>query len=444
MTDISMTQALIAKLLTNIGSRSEVEQYLRYYASTEPQKFAIVKASGQVLEQSRDDLVSSLAFLHRVGLRPITVIGARPQLRRALAEAGIETQVVNGMRVTPPEVLAIARRVFEAESLHLAEALEALGTRARPITAGVFQTEPHPDARLGLVGRVASVVTTSIMSAIRTDQLPILAPFGETADGQILRLDSDTVTPALALALKPHKIILLAATGGLLDRTGRVIPAINLEEDLDGALEVLENDDKRRRLQMIAEVLRELPRTTSISITSPEHVARELFTHRGAGTLIRLGECIRVYDTFDAVDRVRMRDLLEQSFGRRLSDEYFMSKIPYRIYLAESYRATAILTREHVDSLDIPYLDKFGVTAEAQGEGIGSSIWQRMSRENPRLFWRSRTTNPINGWYAQRADGMYKAGYWTVFWIGIHEFSEIRACVEKALSLPASLGTEEP
>ena len=38
-----------------------------------------------------------------------------------------------------------------------------------------------------------------------------------------------------------------------------------------------------------------------------------------------------------------------------------------RVYLAESYRATAIVTRGGA----VPYLDKFGVTPEAQGEGIG-------------------------------------------------------------------------
>ena len=441
--DNATTQDVIVKLLTNIGSRSEVDQYLRYY-STDEQKFAIVKVSGHVLDASFSSLVSSLAFLHRVGLRPIIVLGARPQLRRALADARIDTQVIDGLRVTTPDVLAVALRVFEAESIRLAEALEVLGTRARPISGGVFRATQHPDPRLGLVGEVTDVVLTSINSAIRTTQLPILAPFGESAAGQILRLDADTLAPALALSIKPHKVILLTSAGGLPDREGRVISAINLEEDLDsGIREELHDDATRERLASIAQMLRGLPRSSSVSITSPDHLARELFTHRGAGTLVRLGERIRTHKTFETVDLERARGLLESSFGRKLDHDYFTSKVPFQIYLADSYRAVAVLTSEPVEvngvTLDIPYLDKFAVTQEAQGEGIGSSIWHRMSHENPKLFWRSRATNPINNWYAAKATGMYKSEQWTVFWCGITGFAEIQACVERALSLKASL-----
>lgn len=444
--DISTTQDVIVKLLTNIGSRSEVEQYLRYYASAE-QQLAIVQVSGSVLESSFTSLVSSLAFLQRVGLRPVVLLGARRQLRRAVAEAGIADEVIDGLRVTTPEVLEAALRVYEAESIRLAEALEGLGTRARPISSGVFRARPLPDPRLGLVGQVADVVTTSINSAIRMKQLPILSPFGETANGQILRLDADSLAPALATVIKPHKFILLTTAGGLQDHSGNVISAINLEEDLEaGIRDSLRNEVTLERLDSIAQMLRTLPPSSSVSVTSPEHLARELFTHRGAGTLVRLGERISSHDSFATVDIARIRSLLEDSFGRRLSHDYFTSKIPARIYLADSYRATAVLTREHVVAngpngvtVDVPYLDKFAVTQEAQGEGIGGSIWHRMSREHPKLFWRSRTANPVNGWYAMKASGMYKCEPWTVFWCGITEFAEIQACVERALSLPVSL-----
>ena len=135
-----------------------------------------------------------------------------------------------------------------------------------------------------------------------------------------------------------------------------------------------------------------------------------------------------------AIDTPRLRALLEECFGRALDDAYFTQKNPYRVYLAESYRATAILTMEE----GVPYLDKFAVTTEAQGEGIGGSIWQRMRKENPKLFWRSRAKNPINSWYAQNADGLYKTDSWWVFWCGMSAFPEIQRAVERALAMPAT------
>jgi acetylglutamate kinase len=62
-----------------------------------------------------------------------------------------------------------------------------------------------------------------------------------------------------------------------------------------------------------------------------------------------------------------------------------------------------------------------------------------MKLENPKLYWRSRAENEINPWYFQQAQGSYRAGKWTVFWYGLESFAEIQACIDHALSLPATL-----
>lgn len=149
---------------------------------------------------------------------------------------------------------------------------------------------------------------------------------------------------------------------------------------------------------------------------------------------------MQVYGSFEDVDVPRLRALLEECFARKLDPSYFVRKVPYRVYLSESYRATAILTLED----GVPYLDKFAVTPEAQGEGIGASIWQRLRFENPKVFWRARAKNPINGWYAQNADGLYKSDPFWVFWCGMESWAEIEACVTCALAMPATLKDAHP
>ena len=61
-----------------------------------------------------------------------------------------------------------------------------------------------------------------------------------------------------------------------------------------------------------------------------------------------------------------------------------------------------------------------------------------MRQDHPKLFWRSKRTNPINGWYFQQADGSYQAGEWTVFWYGLESFEQMRDCVERALAMQAT------
>ena len=429
------TQDVIVRLLTNIGSRKEVEQYLRHYASVDAPKFAVVKVSGAIVDRSLEALASSLSFLQRVGLVPIVVHGGNVQLDRALAQAGVEAPVVKGLRKMTPAALEIARRVLHDTNLRLVEALEGLGTRARPFTSGVVDAKKIESAELGLIGEVTGIRVGAIAQTATSGALPIVAPLGETSKGQILVAHADAVARAIALALKPHKVVFLNEAGGLLDGSGSVRSAVNLAEDYDDlSKDEALGPESRRKLAEIATLLAELPPTSSVSITSPEHLAKELFTHGGDGTLVRRGERVVCHEDWRTIDVARLRALLEECFGRRLDERYFEAKAPYRVYLAESYRATAILTMEH----GVPYLDKFAVTSEAQGEGIGGSIWQRLRRENDKLFWRSRANNAVNGWYAQKADGLFKTEKWWVFWCGMSDFSEIERSVQRALEMPAT------
>jgi acetylglutamate kinase len=438
------TKDVIVRLLRNLGSRKEVEQYLKQYSAVDSQKFAVTTVGGSVLSKDLEALVSSLTFLHHVGLYPIVIHGAGPQIDEALSLAGIPLERVDGRRVMTPRVLEIARKAVLRENMRLVEALEEMGTRARPITAGVFEAEID-DARLGLTGTVRSVHLDPVRSTIRSGHLPILASLGETPSGQIVYLD--TAAAELALAIEPYKIIYLMQAGGLVDEHGRVVSAVNLAEDYDRLMEQpFHSPGMRRTLTEIQGLLDRLPISSSVSITSPDQLAKELFTHTGSGTLVRRGEKVLVFDSLAGIDTLRLRELLEACFERKLDGKYFQKKPFYRVYLADSYRATAIITLEKPGGREIPYLDKFAVTTQAQGAGIGSSLWTRMKRESPKLFWRARKENEINAWYFQQSQGSYTSDRWTVFWYGLEGYAEIEACIDHALALPATLrehGTAE-
>jgi bifunctional N-acetylglutamate synthase/kinase len=447
------TKDVIVRLLRNLGSRKEVDQYLKQYSAVDSQKFAVIKVGGGILARELESLASALTFLQSVGLYPIVIHGAGPQLDAELAKANVPTERRDGLRVTTPRVLEIARKVFQRENLRLVEALEELGTRARPLTAGVLEATLVDPERLGFVGVVERVHEDAIDASIRAGQLPILACLGETASGQIVNVNADVAARELALAIQPFKMIFLTETGGLLDEHGRVVSAVNLAEDYDALMsQPWLHSGMRLKMQEIKRLLDGLPASSSVSITSPDHLAKELFTHTGSGTLVRRGERITIHDTLEGIDLARLRDLLEACFVRKLDDDYFEKKEFVRVYLSDTYRATAILTHGAVTSGPqgaagpVPYLDKFAVTTQAQGAGVGGSLWKRMKDDNPKLTWRARNTNEINPWYFQQAQGCFKNETWTVFWYGLEGFSEIKACVDHALALPATLrehGTAE-
>ncbi len=111
-------------------------------------------------------------------------------------------------------------------------------------------------------------------------------------------------------------------------------------------------------------------------------MTRELFTYRGAGTLVRKGEAINVFEDPGDATLAVVKKLVEHSFQRKLRDDWFEQLIEPLVLLSETGRAAAIMTRG-VDGL--PYLDKFTVTSEAQGEGSWALLFGRWSGRVTRL-----------------------------------------------------------
>ena len=111
------TRQTIVRLLSSMAGAKEISQYLKRFSQLDAARFALVKVGGAVLRDDLDALTSSLAFLQDVGLTPIVIHGAGPQLDEALSTAGIDKQIVNGLRVTTPEALAYrSRQEFEQET----------------------------------------------------------------------------------------------------------------------------------------------------------------------------------------------------------------------------------------------------------------------------------------------------------------------------------------
>jgi acetylglutamate kinase len=85
-----------------------------------------------------------------------------------------------------------------------------------------------------------------------------------------------------------------------------------------------------------------------------------------------------------------------------------------------------------------PYLTKFAVDREAQGEGIGRDLWQRMVADHPTVFWRARPDNPISAWYVTECSGMARFPEWHVFWKGL-EPAHIADAIAYALAQPIDI-----
>lgn len=152
-TNTSARSAVI-NVLNNIGSKREVQQYLAQFTSVSSQQFAVIKVGGAIMTDYLDVLCASLRNLNQMGLFPVIIHGAGPQLNRLLEGAGVEPRYHEGIRITDGKTLGVARRLFLEENMKLVEALEAWGVRARPITSGVLMAEYKDREVYEFVGEV--------------------------------------------------------------------------------------------------------------------------------------------------------------------------------------------------------------------------------------------------------------------------------------------------
>eukprot|EP00945_MAST-04E_sp_MAST-4E-sp1_P008095 g8095.t1 len=443
-------------MLSSIGGSREVQYWLSHYGNNDGRpEIAVIKVGGAVLqnEDLLQSLVNSVSFLKRAGLAPVIIHGAGPQLIQALAEQDIVSDYVEGLRVTTPEILKTARRVFLDANRKLVKALHDTGTDAAPIDASIFEADMLDQENLGYVGKIVKVHGAWIHEAVADGAVPVVPPLGESTLGQTLNINADVAAVELAIAVQPQKVIYINDMGGLLNEQDKLMPNINYPSDYEWLLKQpwLRHGTKLK-VKEIGHLLDHLPMTSSVSVTSPESLMKELFTHSGQGTLCRKETTILKYDslTDPGIDFERVKDMLRNAFGKEPTDEY-MDRVTERadkVYLCETYSGMVILSKE--DGTSVPYMDKFVVSKLAQGIGTGKALWLEVVADNPSLFWRSRQSNAVNKWYYQVSHGSFRCPGkqdWVTFYRGLDPRSaddakNIQACIDVAVSLNSSFVEE--
>ncbi|MBB4658418.1 acetylglutamate kinase [Parvularcula dongshanensis] len=416
-------------LLANLREGREVRAYLDQFSAADEGCFAVVKVGGALMAQELETLADRLALLQALGLRPVIVFGAGPQLDGRLGAAGIGTERRDGLRVTPAPAMPIVAAETARTGLLLVEAMRARGGNAVLVPPGTITARLLDAERYGHVGEVAGIDEEALRGLLASGMVPLIGCAHLDAEARLLNVNADDVARQVALALRPQKIVFLTGTGGMLDGEGRIVDSINLATDLEG-LRAADwvHGGMALKLDQIAQLLSELPLSSSVSMTDANNLVRELFTHGGAGTLIRQGERIL---TEEGADARALTPLIERAFGRRLRPDYWQRLDAAYSIRTENTRAAAIVT----DLGPMHCLDKFAVDPDARGEGLAKAVWARLKARSPRLVWRSRARNPFNAFYASEADGFLRRGFWHVYWYGDADLAAIELG-EKLASLP--------
>lgn len=391
--------------------------------------------------QAASDTDSFLLGGHNAGGGGASIAGAAGRITTVDVSA-IASSVAGGRIPIVAALGSVAGTGYPAPgclTFSTTEATVALSRAVRPLKVIWLRPEggitlPSPPAG----GDAASSAPKPLRSLDLTAHAPALAAKIEAAAAQ-------TAAAAATACDAASESTRLALPDGLADRFGGVlVDAGDIAQIASSTGASLADAGALAQLGALHAVLGARPGCT-VSVTSPEGLAAELFTHKGEGTQVVKGERILSLASLDGVDVPRLTALLEGAFGAKLPEGYLTGLASSgrlrRLYLSESYRGCAVVTTEGVDSGPggalggVGYLDKFAVDPSAQGDKLGEVLWRSMVAEEPRLFWRSRAANRVNPWYYEQASGCFKSGDWTVFWRGLDAGQALPA-IATALALP--------
>ncbi|MFL1461091.1 acetylglutamate kinase [Roseococcus sp. DSY-14] len=276
--------------------------YLKRYDD----QIVVVKYGGHAMGEEGTALRfgRDIALLEQVGVNPVVVHGGGPQINAMLGRLGVKSTFVQGLRVTDQQMVEVVEMVLAgtvnkqvAESITRAGAL-AVGIsgkdggliRARKATRTVKDPGSNIEQvlDLGLVGEPESVDTRVLKLLIGADIIPVVAPVGVGADGTTYNINADTVSGAIAGALEAERMLMLTDVAGVLDADKRFIPEMTVAEARQGIADGWIAGGMIPKVETcIYAVERGVKGAVILDGRVPHAVLRELFTDKGAGTLIK-------------------------------------------------------------------------------------------------------------------------------------------------------------
>ena len=198
------------------------------------------------------------------------------------------------------------------------------------------------------------------------------------------------------------------------------------------------------KIREIHDLLMVLPRTSSVSIISAEHLHKELFTHAGAGTLIRRGFKIDRFSGNDMnnLDVQMVKALLESNDPEVISGLQTVEEVVTRVksdpklkvYADASYDCFAIVSTAH----NVPLLEKFVISKTGLMNNVNENVWDAMMADGEKLGWVCSKSSALRAWFFERSDGSYNFNNRTLFWFGLGPHDSIQDFINTMVAIDST------
>ena len=275
-------------LPTNGPSIDEVKKYIGKYL----EEIVVIKCGGSVLldENLFKQFIEDVSVIHKLGLSVIVVHGGGKNIKKKLDKLNIKSKFIDGLRVTDETTIKVVEKALLELNSEIINNLKDLqiGTESvAPQNKDIIKIKPEKK-ELGFVGSPKEIDLNSILKIIKEKKIPIVVPMGTSDDNKIYNINADIVAGSIAKELNSRRLLLMTDVEGVLDKDKKLIPEINSsiaekmlkDGDISGGMIPKINT-------CLDAVNNGVTGVVIVDGRKPHSILFELFSDKGAGTLIR-------------------------------------------------------------------------------------------------------------------------------------------------------------
>ncbi len=283
------TQDMNRDWIATARTLNQALPYMQRYAGAT----VVIKLGGHAMgsDAAMDSFAADVVLMRQVGVNPVIVHGGGPMINQMLERLNIQSEFVNGKRVTDTATMEVVEMVLSGlVNKRIVQAINRAGGKAVGLSGKdanlIVCSQTDPD--LGLVGTPAQMDPAILHTLFDRAMIPVIAPLGAGTHGETYNINGDTAAGAIAGALKADRLLLLTDVSGVKDASGEVVTDITADQirtmTADGVIAGGMIPKTETALDAIASGVRAV---VILDGRAPNACLLELFTDHGAGSIIR-------------------------------------------------------------------------------------------------------------------------------------------------------------
>ena len=279
----------LKKILPNNGpALEEVQKYITKYKND----LIVIKYGGNVFIDRNifNNFISDLSILKQLGLSIVVVHGGGPRIKRELDKSNIQSKFIRGLRVTDEKIINIVENVLIDFNIDIVDSLKKKGTEATSINTkknNIIEVIPESE-ELGFVGKPSKINSDIIKNILAKNVIPIISPLGVGKNNQTYNINGDTAAGAIAKSLKSRRLILMTNINGVLDKEKKLIEEITSSEILKMINDEIITEGMIPKINTCLDAVNNgVTGVVIVDGRKPHSILFEIFSDKGAGTLIR-------------------------------------------------------------------------------------------------------------------------------------------------------------